>query len=134
MKQTLLIIILLCITIFTQAQNNNAGTIESDEIFTIVKKMPEFGKNKKYLQEYIKKNSRIKTSIKRTETSNNVFVKLIIEQDGTVTFNGIARGENEKLNTEAKRIVENMPKWKPGSHKGKPKRVAYMIPFWFIES
>ena len=38
---------------------------------------------------------------------------------------------NESLDKEAIRVIQSMPKWKPGLMQGKPVRVKYTIPINF---
>lgn len=118
-------------------QENNRGhdTLASSidtTIYTILPTMPEFGNSKEALQEYIVKESKYPASTKRTTTTKNVFVQIIIEKDGKVTFEKIARGHSEKLDEEAKRIISNMPNWSAGRlANGNPARIKYLIPVWF---
>ncbi|MGB6034937.1 MAG: energy transducer TonB [Cryomorphaceae bacterium] len=120
---------------FGQQTNANNASLSSNPdsvVYTSVPVMPEFGKNEKALQKFIKNESKIKVNKSRTETSRNVFVQIVVEKDGSVTFDKIARGVNDQLNTEARRIVENMPNWTPGKLKdGSNPRVVMMFPIWF---
>jgi len=103
-----------------------------EEIYTVVPIMPQFGSTKEALQEYIKKNSKFPTSLTKTPTTKNVFVKVLIEKDGKVVFDKVMRGVSEKYNSEAKRLIENMPNWAPGQFEnGKKARTYISFPFWF---
>lgn len=106
---------------------------DTEEVYSVVEYMPKFvGYNGESLQEFIRKESRISTSLSKTETSQNVFVQVIVEKDGTISFEKIASGNNSSLNEEAKRIVKSMPKWECGKLKnGQPVRVRFMFPIWF---
>lgn len=107
--------------------NNN-----DEPIYTVVPVMPQFGENKEALQEYIQKNSKYPTSLTKTQTSKNVFIKVVIEKNGEVRYDKIMRGANEKLDAEAKRIIENMPSWSPGQQNNGEKVRTYMsFPIWF---
>lgn len=114
-------------------QDEVINTDNNDEdIYRIMPIMPQFGDTKEALQEYIKKNSKLPTSIAKTPTTKNVFVKVLIEKDGKVKFDKIMRGVSEKCDAEAKRIVENMTNWTPGQFEnGKKGRVSIMFPIWF---
>lgn len=103
-----------------------------EEIYTVVPTMPQLGDKKEALQEYIQKNSKLPTSLTKTNTSKNVFVKVVIEKDGKPKFDKVMRGVNEKFDSEAKRIVENMPNWSPGQlANGKTVRTYMSFPIWF---
>jgi hypothetical protein len=43
----------------------------------------------------------------------------------------IARGVDPSLDKEALRVVNQLPKWKPGKQRGKPVRVSYTVPINF---
>ncbi len=53
-------------------------------------------------------------------------VRVIIEKDGSITHPYLIIGDYflQKVTFE---IIERMPKWKPGLHKGKPVRTFYII-------
>ena len=60
-----------------------------------------------------------------------VFVKFIIEKDGRVTNAQVLRPGYPDIDKEAIQIIESMPRWNPGKHKGKPVRVSYVLPVNF---
>lgn len=60
-----------------------------------------------------------------------VFIQFVIERDGSITDVKVARGVDASLDKEAVRVVQSMPKWKPGKQRGKPVRVAYTLPINF---
>jgi protein TonB len=43
----------------------------------------------------------------------------------------VLRGIGGGCDEEAVRVVENMPKWKPGMQRGKPVRVSFNLPVKF---
>ena len=58
-------------------------------------------------------------------------VSFIVETDGTVSNANVQKGVSEELDKEALRVIESMPKWKPGMQSGKAVRVKYSIPISF---
>ena len=60
-----------------------------------------------------------------------VFIQFVIERDGSITDVKVVRGVDASLDKEAVRVVQSMPKWKPGKQRGKPVRVAYTLPINF---
>ena len=60
-----------------------------------------------------------------------VIVQMIIEKDGSVSNVKVARSVHPLLDQEAVRVIQSMPKWTPGKHKGKTVRVQYTIPVMF---
>ena len=60
-----------------------------------------------------------------------VMVSFIVEEDGSVTNCSITQSLNYECDHEALRVVEKMPKWKPGMNDGKPVRVGFFLPIRF---
>jgi protein TonB len=62
----------------------------------------------------------------------NVYVTFVVEKDGAITGINIMRGtESPELNKEAIRLIESMPKWKPGEVKNTPVRCRLRLPISF---
>ena len=55
----------------------------------------------------------------------------MIEKDGSITDVRVARGVDASLDKEAIRVIQSMPKWKPGTQMDKPVKVKYAIPVSF---
>ena len=83
----------------------------------------------KGMTKFIEKNLRYpKEAIKRGE-KGKVFVKFIVEKDGSITSPTVIRGISEELDDEALRIVKIMPKLNPGKIKEKAVRSYFVLPF-----
>ena len=63
-----------------------------------------------------------------------VFVRFVVEKDGSLTNFEIARGVAPVLDNEAMRVVKMMPNWTPGKQRSKTVRVQYQIPITFTLS
>lgn len=63
--------------------------------------------------------------------SGTVMVSFVVEKDGSVTNVEVVKGIDPILDSTARSVVENMPKWKPFMHNGKPIRVKQMLPIRF---
>ena len=60
-----------------------------------------------------------------------MYVTFVVEKDGSVTDAKVLRGVSEEVDAEALRVINAMPKWKPGMQQGVPVRVQYNIPIIF---
>ena len=60
-----------------------------------------------------------------------VFIQFVIDKTGAVTKVKVLRGVDPALDAEALRVVKAMPKWKPGSQRGKAVPVTYQVPINF---
>jgi hypothetical protein len=130
------LILLKCTVLFgqqTDEHNLSLSSSPDSAINTITRQMPSFGGGND-LQTFITKESKIKTSTRRTDKTKNVFTSTIIEKDGHVTFDKIVRGYSANYDNEAIRVISKMPKWNPGKLNDSTfVRVVMLIPFWFDE-
>jgi protein TonB len=60
-----------------------------------------------------------------------VFVKFIIEPDGSISNVGVSRGFDKACDMEAVRVISSMPNWKAGRQDGRAIRQAYTLPIIF---
>ena len=104
---------------------------EANTIFTVVEQEPEFPGGTKALMEFISKNLRYPAFAAENGIQGRVTLSFVVEKDGSVTDIQEMRSPSEDLTKEAKRVVQSMPKWKPGKQRGKPVRVKYMLPVTF---
>lgn len=91
--------------------------------------MPEFPGGNTALMSFIQQN--IQYPDPDICITGKVIVQFIISTDGNITNAKIVRGVHPKFDKEALRIVKLMPKWKPGTQKGKPVAMEYTIPVSF---
>jgi TonB family protein len=102
-----------------------------EEPFTVVDKMPEYPGGFEALIHFLQENIKYPDQAKKDGIQGRVFVNFVVEKDGSVSNVGILRGIGGGCDEEAIRVVELMPKWKPGMHEGKAARVAYNLPIKF---
>ena len=62
---------------------------------------------------------------------SNVGVKFVIEKNGEVGEASVVTSVSPLLDAEALRVVQAMPAFRPGTHRGKPVRVMFHLPFNF---
>ncbi|MCF6171583.1 MAG: energy transducer TonB [Bacteroidales bacterium] len=60
-----------------------------------------------------------------------VYVSFVVEKDGSISNVAVLRGIGGGCDEEAVRVVQNMPKWKPGIQMGRAVRVSFHIPVKF---
>lgn len=61
-----------------------------------------------------------------------VYVKFVVNKDGSVSNPIIVKSVHDDLDAEAVRVVGKMPNWNPGEQAGKKVRVYYTIPINFV--
>ena len=105
---------------------------EEAEIFFIVEDMPDFGgEGQDGFRKYISENLKYPEVAAENGISGRVFIKFVVEPDGTVSNVSVVRGVDPALDNEAVRVVESSPKWTPGKQRGKPVRVSFTFPINF---
>ncbi|MEM7548183.1 MAG: TonB family protein [Bacteroidota bacterium] len=67
----------------------------------------------------------------RMGIEGRVFVRFVIELDGTITQLEVIKGVSKTLDEEALRALTKAPKWKPGKQRGNPVRTLMVIPINF---
>ena len=102
-----------------------------DEFFMVVENMPEFPGGDLGLMKYIQKNVKYPPISKQYNITGKVYVSFIVEKSGYVSNVKIVRGVDKNLDAEAVRVVNSLPKYKPGKQRGKPARVMFTIPINF---
>ena len=69
---------------------------------------------------------------RENNSQGRVIVRFIIDSNGIVISPQVVRSSGDfYLDMEAVRVIESMPKWKPGKHKGKPVCVYFTMPIVF---
>lgn len=99
-----------------------------DEIFELVEKMPEFPGGMRALVEFLRENIEYPPFVLDGDIQGRVFVKFVIEKDGTVTDPTVTKSIGSYYDKEALRVVSSMPKWIPGMQGNKPVRVWFTVP------
>lgn len=104
----------------------------TDEVFTKVDSLPVFKDGDPGIVKFIKDNIKYPRDAKVKNIQGKVFVKFIVEKDGSVSNVEILKGSNPLLDAEALRVVGSLPKFeKPAKQAGEKVRVNYVIPITF---
>jgi len=103
----------------------------ASEVFVIVEDMPEFPGGELALRKWIANNIKYPVIAAENGIQGKVYVQFVVDKNGAITNARIARGVDPSLDQEALRVVNNLPKWKPGMQRGKPVRVSYTVPINF---
>ena len=103
----------------------------NDSIYRVVEQMPEFPGGTAKMLTFISENIKYPQSAMEKGIEGKCFIQFVIDVDGSVTNVELMRGFDEECDAEALRVINLMPKWKPGKKDGKPVRVIYTIPVAF---
>jgi TonB family protein len=118
--------------------------VGDDTPFMIVENMPAYGDCKSMRGEderhqctqieiikYVSKNIKYPPIAKDAGVQGTVFVYFVVGRDGKVKDVKVLREVDPRLDKEAKRVVESLPRFEPGQQRGKNVSVQYTIPVRF---
>ncbi len=106
-------------------------TIDSNTVYDIVEKMPEYPGGDEKMLEYLSTNITYPKEAKENGTQGRVYIQFIVEKDGNITHAKVLRGIGDGCDEESLRVVKEMPKWTPGEQRGKFVRVKFNLPIIF---
>ncbi|MBO7624058.1 MAG: energy transducer TonB [Bacteroidales bacterium] len=112
-----------------QPASNN--TTDDDVIFSIVENEPEYPGGDEALYKFIGKNIVYPKSAREKGIQGTVIVEFVIEKDGKLSNIKVVRSADPALDAEAVRVISKMPKWKPGTQRGKKVRSTFRLPINF---
>ena len=105
---------------------------EEEVIFMVVESMPEFPGGPQTMMRYIGENIKYPVIAQENGIQGRVICQFVVNKDGSIVDVVVVRSSGDaSLDKEAVRVINSMPKWKPGKQRGKPVRVKYTIPVNF---
>jgi TonB family protein len=105
--------------------------IETDKVYQVVEKMPEFPGGKQRLLNWMKENIQYPVEAQKEGIQGRVIITFVINKSGKAVEPLIIQSVDPLLDKEAIRLINSMPKWKPGEEKGEPVRVKFTMPINF---
>lgn len=127
MKFTKLFLALsLCLLVFgIQAQENKEEPTSSPE------KAAMYVGGANAMKQYLVENIHYPDSAKQEDISGKIYVRFVVEKDGSISSIEVLKGVNDSLNEEAKRVIASMPKWTPAESEGIKVRSYVILPIMF---
>lgn len=108
------------------------GALETDDVvFIVVEDMPEFPGGENSLKKFISNSIIYPEVAVEKGIQGKVHVSFVVTQNGTIANAKVIKGVDPALNKEALRVVNSLPKWKPGKQRGKVVNVSYTVPINF---
>ena len=113
-------------------RDDKEENVADNSIYETVEQMPEYPSGGTAgLMNFISKNLKYPTICQESGVQGRVVVSFVVNKDGSTTDFRIIRSVDKNLDKEALRVLNGMPKWKPGKQKGVPVRVRYTVPINF---
>ena len=111
------------------------GEVDQDQAkedaFDVVEEMPEFPGGPKALMDYLMTNVKYPKTAFDANIQGRVIAQFVVDKEGTVRDTHVVKSVDPALDAEALRVINNMPKWRPGRQNGKVVNVKYTIPVSF---
>ena len=104
---------------------------KDDRVWNVVEQMPKFPGGDAGLMSFLKDNLKYPAEAEKAGKQGRVVVTFVVGKDGAVNNAKVVRSVDEKLDAEALRVVNAMPKWQPGKQRGQEVNVMYTIPVTF---
>lgn len=104
---------------------------DANKVFLVVEQPPEFEGGLEAMYKFIRKNMKYPASARRMNIEGSVFVGFVVDADGKISEAGVIKGISADCDKEALRVVQMMPKWRPGKQSGRPVRVKFVLPIKF---
>jgi TonB family protein len=119
------------VSIHVTAKEPQEEEAEPKGVFDVVEQMPEFPGGAVEMMKFLSMNVKYPAEASSKGIEGRVLVKFVVEKDGSITEARVTKSVNELLDAEALRVINLMPKWKPGMQNGKPVRVFFTLPVTF---
>ena len=128
-------IALFCCSLASVAQKKTSDSL----IYTTTDVSPSYVQGYKALYSFICSNINVPVfEIPTEKNKNTVFIKFVVEKDGSMSNYEIMKGINKTCDAEAIRVMKLVPNWSPGGatkfKKFQPLRMYMTIPIKFLQN
>ena len=113
------------------AETSREAKVGENGVYQVCEEMPEFPGGMAECMKYLSKNVKYPEDCKKESVQGRVIAQFVVDKDGSIQDVKVVRGIHPSLDKEAIRVIEGMPKWKPGKQDGKTVKVKYTIPVSF---
>lgn len=103
----------------------------NDEIFSAVEIEPAYPGGIDKLYNFLVNNIRYPDYARQNNIRGKVIIQFVVEKDGSLSDIKVIRSPDKSLSDEAVRLVNLLPKWRPGMQNGKLVRVMFTMPISF---
>jgi periplasmic protein TonB len=100
-------------------------------IFTIVQEMPQFPGGDQELLKFIAGHIIYPEDARDVNLQGRVVIQFVVNKDGSVDRAHVLKGIDPALDNEAVRVVNSLPRFKPGRQNGVPVPVWFSVPILF---
>lgn len=114
-----------------ETKTNTETQDHKGQVYQEVEQMPEYPGGISELMKFIATQVKYPVEAQKNGIQGKVYVQFIVSKNGKVTNAKVLKGVSPALDEEAIRVVNLMPDWTPGVHKGQKVDVEYTLPISF---
>jgi protein TonB len=134
--RTLLLIgmLLTCAATNVWGQTSDTQAVDPNkvyELFDTTLVPPVFPGGEKEMYSYLTRSISYPAEARKNGIQGIIPVTFVVDEVGKITNINVLRDVGGGLGAEAKRVVNLMPSWTPGSVQGVPVKVRYTLPIRF---
>lgn len=111
--------------------HGGAEIYKGEQVFDVVEKMPQPQGGMDGWNAYLEENLQYPERAKEASIEGTVYVVFTVDKEGNLAKPEILRGIGAGADEEALRLVNEAPKWIPGSQRGQTVHVKMRIPIRF---
>lgn len=100
--------------------------------FQYVEQMPTFPDGQDAMYKFIYDRIKYPAIARENGISGSVIVQFVVSKEGDIKNAKVVRGIGGGCNEEALRVVNQMPRWRPGKHNGRAVPVTFTLPIKFV--
>lgn len=115
----------------TMIEEVPAPLAPEEDVYDMPEIEPRFPGGDEAMAKWIQQNVSYPNEAMEMGEQGIVYVKFVIDKDGSVVNEEVRKGVSESLDNEALRVVKMMPNWIPGEQDGKKVRVSFTLPISF---
>ena len=105
---------------------------KEEEPFSYVEQMPTFPDGQEAMYKFIYDRIKYPAIARENGIAGQVIVQFVVSKEGEIKNAKVMRGIGGGCNEEALRVVNEMPRWKPGKHNGRAVPVTFTLPIKFV--
>ncbi len=104
---------------------------KDEQVLTFAEKMPEYPRGTEAMYEYLANSVEYPQRMRKKGLEAKVVATFVVDKEGNIKDIRIVNKVPKEFADETIRVIKGMPRWIPGSNKGKNVSVRYTLPIRF---
>jgi TonB family protein len=105
--------------------------VTADTIYNMLENIPEYPGGLENLMRDIRANMIYPKYARKHDIEGTVYIQFLLDKSGKVVQPQVLRGIHEECDAEAMAAVSKLKRWSPGTVRGKPVYVRFVLPVKF---